>query len=50
MRSVVPKIHRREHTQKVLEEQEKHTVIIDQDGDVVMDEWTKCIYCVSELT
>ena len=44
-----PKSRRREQTQKTLQEQEKHTVIIDQDGDVVMEEWTECIYCVSAL-
>jgi hypothetical protein len=39
-----------EHTQKISKEQQKHFVKIDQDGDVVMDKWTKCVFCVLELS
>ena len=48
-RSDIRKLQRRERTQETLKEQERHTLKFDQDGDVVMDEWTNCVYCVSEL-
>jgi hypothetical protein len=47
-RSDIP--HKTEHAQKILKQQERHSIKIDQDGDVVMDEWTKCVYCVSKLS
>ena len=49
IRRVIPKMQRREHLQKDLKDQGTHSVRVDEDGDVVMEEWTKCGYCVSEL-
>jgi hypothetical protein len=36
----------KEHSERTLEGREAHTVRIDHDGDVVMDEWTKCAFCL----
>jgi hypothetical protein len=49
-KSNISKLQGREHTQETLKEQERHTLKIDQDGDVIMDEWTNCVYCVSKLS
>ena len=46
MRVDTPRAQQKERTQRALEEQERHTIRIDHDGDVVMDEWTKCGFCL----
>ncbi len=47
MRNNIPKVRRKEQTQKTLKGQEKHTFTIDPDGDIAMTEWTECLYCLS---
>ena len=46
MRCDTPSAQQKERTQRALEEQERHTIRIDHDGDVIMDEWTKCGFCL----
>jgi hypothetical protein len=50
IRSDNPKLQRRERTQENLKKQKRHTLKFDKDGDVVMDEWTNCVYCMTELS
>jgi hypothetical protein len=30
-------------------QRKRHAFRIDEDGDIVIDEWTNCVYCVLEL-
>jgi hypothetical protein len=46
VRRDTPSAQQKERTQRALEEQERHTIRIDRDGDVIMDEWTKCGFCL----
>jgi hypothetical protein len=46
-RSDIPKFQQRERTLETLKGQERHTLKIDQDGDVDIDEWANSnILCV----
>ena len=50
MRRDIPEIQQKKRVQNDLKNQGTHTVRIDKDGDIIMEEWTKCIYCVTELS
>ena len=49
MRRDIPEIQQKKRVQNDLKDQSRHTVRIDKDGNIIIEEWTKCRYCVTEL-